>query len=87
MIREPSLQLTECILQLCRSWLLLLIRTTLNENRKKYGYNCAYLFGSENKCPTIGRYTDEFYPTSTGDNFMLAGIPTVLFEGNNLEDD
>ena len=35
----------------------------------------------------IARYTDEFYPTSTGDNFMKAGFPTVLFEGGHYEND
>lgn len=28
----------------------------------------------------IGKYTDEFYPTATGDNLMARGIPNVLFE-------
>lgn len=31
----------------------------------------------------IGRYTDEFYPSSTGDNFIKMGLPTVLFEGGH----
>ena len=58
------------------------------KTEKEYGYHCSYLFGSQNKMPNrIGRYTDEFYPTSTGDNFMLAGIPTVLFEGGHSEGD
>ncbi|WP_312076130.1 M14 family zinc carboxypeptidase [Chryseobacterium sp.] len=35
----------------------------------------------------IGRYSDEFYPTSTGDNFMKFGLPTVLFEGGHFEND
>lgn len=35
----------------------------------------------------IGRYSDEFYPTSVGDNFMKAGIPTMLFEGGHFEND
>lgn len=35
----------------------------------------------------IAKYTDEFYPTSTGDNFMKLGIPSVLFEGGFYEDD
>ncbi len=35
----------------------------------------------------IARYNDEFYPTSTGDNFTKMGIPTILYEGGHFEDD
>ncbi len=35
----------------------------------------------------IARYTDEFYPTSTGDNFSKMGLPTILFEGGHYQDD
>ena len=35
----------------------------------------------------IARYSDEFYPSSTGDNFTKLGIPTVLFEGGHFEND
>lgn len=35
----------------------------------------------------IARYTDEFYPTSTGDNFTKMGIPTILFEGGHFPED
>ncbi|MDO4225465.1 MAG: M14 family zinc carboxypeptidase [Bergeyella zoohelcum] len=35
----------------------------------------------------IARYSDEFYPTSTGDNFTKLGIPTILYEGGHYEDD
>lgn len=35
----------------------------------------------------IGRYSDEFYPTSSGDNFMKAGIPVILFEGGHFPND
>ena len=35
----------------------------------------------------IARYSDEFYPTSTGDNFTKMGLPTVLFEGGHFIDD
>jgi hypothetical protein len=35
----------------------------------------------------IARYSDEFYPTSTGDNLMKAGIPVVLFEGGHFPND
>ena len=36
---------------------------------------------------SIGRYNDEFYPTSTGDNFTKMGIPTVLYEGGHYPED
>lgn len=35
----------------------------------------------------IARYSDEFYPTSTGDNFTKMGLPTILFEGGHYPDD
>lgn len=35
----------------------------------------------------IARYSDEFYPSSTGDNFTKMGIPTILYEGGHFPDD
>lgn len=35
----------------------------------------------------IARYSDEFYPTSTGDNFMKMGLPTILYEGGHFPED
>jgi len=35
----------------------------------------------------IARYNDEFYPTSTGDNFTKMGLSTILFEGGHFPDD
>lgn len=35
----------------------------------------------------IGRYSDEFYPNSVGDNLMKMGIPTILFEGGHFQND
>ena len=35
----------------------------------------------------IGRYTDEFYPTATGDNFQKLGFNTVLIEAGHFSDD
>ncbi len=35
----------------------------------------------------IARYSDEFYPSSTGDNFTKLGIPTILFEGGHFQND
>ncbi|UAM99346.1 DUF2817 domain-containing protein [Polaribacter litorisediminis] len=35
----------------------------------------------------VGRYTDEFYPTATGDNFQKLGYNTVLIESGHYPDD
>ena len=35
----------------------------------------------------VGRYTDEFYPTATGDNFQKLGYPTILIESGHYKDD
>ncbi|MCU7616708.1 M14 family zinc carboxypeptidase [Chryseobacterium sp. PBS4-4] len=62
---------------------------TITENRKK----CMAVIGQvydhlKDLIPNqIGRYTDEFYPTSTGDNFIKAGMPTILFEGGHFIED
>ncbi|UMB54579.1 zinc carboxypeptidase [Lutibacter sp. A64] len=35
----------------------------------------------------IGRYTDEFYPTATGDNFQKLGHNTILIEAGHYDND
>lgn len=35
----------------------------------------------------IGRYTDEFYPTATGDNFQKLGYNTILIEAGHYKND
>jgi hypothetical protein len=35
----------------------------------------------------IGRYTDEFYPTATGDNFQKMGHHTILIESGHSKGD
>lgn len=35
----------------------------------------------------IGRYTDEFYPTATGDNFQKLGYNTILIEAGHFPND
>ena len=35
----------------------------------------------------IGRYTDEFYPTATGDNFQKLGFNTILIESGHFPND
>jgi hypothetical protein len=35
----------------------------------------------------VGRYTDEFYPSATGDNFQKLGHNTILIEAGHFKDD
>lgn len=35
----------------------------------------------------VGRYTDEFYPMATGDNFQKLGHNTILIEAGHFKDD
>lgn len=35
----------------------------------------------------VSRFSDQFYPTSTGDNFMKMGYSTILFEAGHYQDD
>lgn len=61
----------------------------ITENRKKSMAVIAgiYLQLKQHLPNRIARYSDEFYPTSTGDNFMKSGIPAILFEGGFYEND
>jgi len=65
------------------------IGRNINDTRKKSMAVISYIYSSLNKeiYNCIGRYSDEFYPNSTGDNFTIAGIPTILFEGGHSEGD
>ena len=65
------------------------IERTITENRKKCMAVIASVYTQlKNLIPNhIGRYSDEFYPTSTGDNFIKSGLPTILFEGGHFIDD
>ncbi|MDO4763097.1 MAG: M14 family zinc carboxypeptidase [Flavobacteriaceae bacterium] len=65
------------------------VERTLTDNRKKSMAIIASIYRQlKTEIPHhIARYTDEFYPTSSGDNFMKAGIPVILFEGGHFEDD
>lgn len=36
---------------------------------------------------SIGRFSDEFYPTATGDNLQKMGYPCILFEAGNYPKD
>ena len=61
----------------------------INETRKKAMAVISRIY--ENLNPLlpnqIARYSDEFYPTSVGDNFSKIGLPTILFEGGHFIDD
>ena len=61
----------------------------ITETRKKSMAVIATVFDNlKNDLPNqIARYSDEFYPSSTGDNFTKSGIPTILFEGGHFIDD
>jgi hypothetical protein len=65
------------------------VERTVTENRKKCMAVIASVYNHlKEMIPNqIGRYSDEFYPTSTGDNFIKAGMPTILFEGGHFVDD
>jgi len=65
------------------------VERTVTENRKKCMAVIAgiYTHLKEMIPNQIGRYSDEFYPASTGDNFIKAGMPTILFEGGHFADD
>lgn len=61
----------------------------ITENRKKSMAVIAKIYDDlKEELPSqIGRYSDEFYPNSVGDNLMKAGVPTILFEGGHFQDD
>ncbi|WP_076445459.1 M14 family zinc carboxypeptidase [Chryseobacterium sp. RU37D] len=65
------------------------VERTITENRKKCMAVITNVYRHlKGMIPNqIGRYSDEFYPTSTGDNFIKAGMPTILFEGGHFIDD
>ncbi len=62
---------------------------TITETRKKAMAVIARIYEKlEPEIPNqIARYSDEFYPSSTGDNFIKFGIPTILFEGGHFQND
>lgn len=61
----------------------------ITETRKKAMAVIAKVFDNlKTDLPRrIARYSDEFYPTSTGDNFTKMGLPTILFEGGHFPED
>ena len=65
------------------------VERDVTENRKKsMAVISAIYMQMKHILPNrIAKYTDEFYPTSSGDNFMKSGIPSILFEGGFYEND
>ena len=65
------------------------VEREITETRKKAMAVIVSVFNElKNDLPNqIARYSDEFYPSSTGDNFTKSGIPTILFEGGHFIND
>lgn len=65
------------------------LERTVTENRKKSMAVISAVY--KDLMPEIphhmARYSDEFYPSSAGDNLMKAGISVILFEGGHYEND
>ncbi len=65
------------------------VERTLNDGRKQ---TMAAIVAMNNDLQQlipnhVGRYTDEFYPTATGDNFQKLGHNTILIEAGHYTDD
>ncbi|MFC6267600.1 M14 family zinc carboxypeptidase [Frigoriflavimonas asaccharolytica] len=65
------------------------VEKEITDTRKKAMSVISYVNDQmQNLIPNhVGRYNDEFYPNSTGDNFTKSGIPTLLFEGGHFPND
>lgn len=62
---------------------------SLNETRRNTMAVISHIYkGLDTLIPgKMARFSDEFYPTSTGDNFTKMGIPTILFEAGHYPHD
>jgi len=62
---------------------------SLNDTRKKSMAVIGHMYNGLNQVipNKISRFSDEFYPTSTGDNFIKMEIPTILFEAGYYPND
>jgi len=62
---------------------------TITPGRKKSMKVIVSMYNSLKKFipGQIGRYTDEFYPTATGDNFQKMGHNTILIESGHFKND
>ncbi|MDH3321815.1 MAG: M14 family zinc carboxypeptidase [Flavobacteriaceae bacterium] len=65
------------------------VERTLTEGRKQTMAVIMSMHNLLEKCipNQIGRYTDEFYPTATGDNFQKMGHNTILIESGHFKGD
>lgn len=65
------------------------LNRSINEVRIKSMAVIDYMFkGLQTVIPNqITRFSDEFYPTSTGDNFTKMGYPCILFEAGHFPND
>lgn len=65
------------------------VERTLTEGRKETMKVIAAMNDLLQQCIPghIGRYTDEFYPTATGDNFQKMGHNTILIESGHAVGD
>jgi hypothetical protein len=65
------------------------LERSLNDVRKQsmgiisYLNDCLQMYISNQ----VARFTDEFYPNSTGDNFQKLNVPIVLFEAGHFPND
>ncbi|MGQ1929081.1 M14 family zinc carboxypeptidase [Ornithobacterium rhinotracheale] len=61
---------------------------TISESRKQSIYYVSEIYKSLQMCHrNIARFSDEFYPKATGDNFQKWGIPIILFESGHFPND
>ncbi len=62
---------------------------TITPNRKKAMGVISYLNDNLQMLINgkVGRYSDEFYPTASGDNFSKMGFPCILFEAGHFPND
>lgn len=65
------------------------LQRSLTDTRRKVMSVISYMNTSLQKYipGKIGRFSDEFYPSSTGDNFTRMEIPTILFEAGHYPND
>uniref|UniRef100_UPI0039A73646 M14 family zinc carboxypeptidase n=1 Tax=Ornithobacterium rhinotracheale TaxID=28251 RepID=UPI0039A73646 len=61
---------------------------TISESRKQSIHYVSEIYkGLQMYQKNIARFSDEFYPKATGDNFQKWGIPIVLFESGHFPKD
>lgn len=65
------------------------IQRSMTDTRRKVMSVISYMNSHLQKYipGKVGRFSDEFYPNSTGDNFTQMEIPTILFEAGHYPND